>query len=99
MKETLSLKRINGKDYYYLMHRENGKLITKYLGVAGSEAYKKYLLSLTGEGKPFLFDEAKRLCYEAGVPLVYREGADICFSYRNGFIRKIPLNEVKKYGK
>ncbi len=95
MKETLSLKRINGRDYYYLMHRENGKLITRYLGVAGSDAYKKYLVSLTGEGKPFLFDEAVKNAFDAGAPVITREGDKIVFLYRNGYKEFYPLKETE----
>ena len=32
-KSNITIKKINGELYYYAQHRENGKVVSKYLGV------------------------------------------------------------------
>lgn len=58
MKKTLSKKVINGHVYFYLVYRKNGKLKTEYIGTNDSEAFKKYLVTLTTEGKDFMKEKA-----------------------------------------
>ena len=46
MKKTLTKKRINGHDYYYLSYRKGEKVVSQYLGSSSSTKYKKYLYLL-----------------------------------------------------
>lgn len=84
MKKTLSRKLIGGREYFYLMYREKGKLVTKYLGPSGSPKYRKYLLELIDEGGADAFADCRREAFAAGVPVAYKDGGRIVLEYRNG---------------
>ena len=102
MKKTLSRKVIGGREYFYLMYRTKGKLVTKYLGTSNSPAYRKYLLKLIEEGGEESFEKCKRECFAAGVPVAYLENGELLLEYRNGTKEildgKLSVKEVRRGG-
>ncbi len=102
MKKTLSRKVIGGREYFYLMYRVKGRLVTKYLGTSSSPAYRKYLLKLIEEGGNESFEKCKRDAFSAGVPAAYVENGELILEYRNGSKEvldgKLNVKEVRRGG-
>lgn len=84
MRKTLVKKNIKGNDYYYLAFRQDGKLVSEYLGSIASIKYKKYLFSLTLKKGAFGIEKARRKNFAAGVPVCYVEDGYLVNEYRNG---------------
>ncbi len=84
MKKTLSKKLIGGREYFYLMYRDKGRLVSKYLGTASSNKYRRYLAGLFEEGKRLLLEEAARKAFSAGLPVAYQEKGKLILAYKSG---------------
>jgi hypothetical protein len=84
MRKTLSRKKINGSDYYYLSYRIKGKLHTEYLGNGSSTKFRKYLFSLTEAQEYSGVRKAKATNFRIGAPICYAEDGFLILEYKNG---------------
>ncbi len=103
MKKTLTKKKINGCDYYYLCYRKDGKVVSQYLGTSSSAKYKKYLYSLTHKASKYGFEKVRQNNFKNGIPIAYVEDGYLIYEYKNGakeFLNsKMQVVRVSKHGK
>lgn len=84
MKKTLTKKKINGHDYYYLSYRKGDKVVSQYLGTSSSTKYKKYLYALTNQASRYGLEKVKQYNFKNGIPVAYVEDGYLVYEYSNG---------------
>lgn len=103
MKKTLTKKRINGHDYYYLSYRKGEKVVSQYLGSSSSTKYKKYLYLLTHKASKYGFEKVCQNNFKKGIPIAYVEDGYLVYEFKNGAKQymnsKMQVVKVTRHGR